>query len=85
MRNDKNNIINRKKDVILALLFVLILMFSCVTNVFAIDPEEETTEIQATLQNDFSILLLLPLLIIRSSLNSILNIGFLWNPNSESC
>lgn len=48
MRNDKNNIINRKKDVILALLFVLILMFSCVTNVFAVDPEEETTEIQVT-------------------------------------
>ena len=52
MRNDKNNIINRKKDVILALLFVLILMFSCVTNVFAIDPEEETTEIQVTEQTE---------------------------------
>lgn len=52
MRNDKNNIINRKKDVILALLFVLTLMFSCVTNVFAVDPEEETTEIQVTEQTE---------------------------------
>lgn len=52
MRNNKNNINNRKRDVLLALLFVLILMFSCVTNVFAVDPEEETTEIQVTEQTE---------------------------------
>lgn len=46
MRNDKNNIVKRKRDIFLALLIVVLMMFSCITNVFAVGPDDETTESQ---------------------------------------
>lgn len=53
MRNDKNNIVKRKRDVILALLVVTLMIFGCITNVFAVGEDEtESSEQQVTEQTE---------------------------------
>lgn len=53
MRNDKNNIVKRKRDVLLALLVVTLMIFGCITNVFAVGEDEtESSQQQVTEQTE---------------------------------
>lgn len=52
MRNDKNNIVKRKRDILLALIVVMFMIFGCMTNAFAVSEDETEASQQATEQTE---------------------------------